>query len=219
MPFITQGKTNLKYILIVVVLAIIVGGGILGYYYSWIKDLEVKLAELELKLPVVKPPGDATANWKTYRNEKYGHEIKYPTDWYHSVSDYNGQQLTCFNPEGVHGDCTVILTVDWRIAPISMDLEDEYTKRRQFWENSITCLLETCSVEQFYKTPNECKGKCQVSESDILVAGKKGKAIIIQPTLSGLAKEVLFEDKGYIFRLSGELEIIDQMLSTFKFLE
>jgi len=33
MPFITQGKANLKYILIVVILAAIVGGGILGYWY------------------------------------------------------------------------------------------------------------------------------------------------------------------------------------------
>lgn len=56
MPFITQGKTNLKYILIVIVLAVIVGGGILGYYYSWIKELDIRLSELELKLPEVKQP-------------------------------------------------------------------------------------------------------------------------------------------------------------------
>ena len=38
MPFITQGKANLKYILIVVVLAAIVGGGILGYLYIMKKE-------------------------------------------------------------------------------------------------------------------------------------------------------------------------------------
>jgi len=37
MPFLTQGKTNWKYILIILVLAVIVGGGILG----WIKQQEV----------------------------------------------------------------------------------------------------------------------------------------------------------------------------------
>lgn len=35
MPFITQGKTNLKYILIVVVLAVVIGGGIFVYQYLW----------------------------------------------------------------------------------------------------------------------------------------------------------------------------------------
>ena len=40
MPFITQGKTNLIYILIVVVLAVIVGGGILGYQYLWMEKQE-----------------------------------------------------------------------------------------------------------------------------------------------------------------------------------
>jgi len=42
MPFITQGKTNIKYILIVVVLAAIVSGGILGYQYWWAPKEEAK---------------------------------------------------------------------------------------------------------------------------------------------------------------------------------
>jgi len=46
MPFLTQGKTNWKYILIVVVLAVIVGGGILGYYQWFIKE-EWKEKEVE----------------------------------------------------------------------------------------------------------------------------------------------------------------------------
>lgn len=45
MPFLTQGKTNWKYILVVVILAIIVSGGILG----WIKRQEVP--PLEIKPP------------------------------------------------------------------------------------------------------------------------------------------------------------------------
>lgn len=84
MPFITQGKSNLKYILIVVILAVIVGGGILGYYYSWIREIEVKLTELETRLPEVKPPEevikDETADWNLY--DKYPFfSLRYPPEW------------------------------------------------------------------------------------------------------------------------------------------
>ena len=75
MPFLTQGKTNWKYIIIVLVLAVIIGGGILG----WIKTQESAPAELlEIKKP--EKVEDETANWKSYRNEEYGFEIKYPDD-------------------------------------------------------------------------------------------------------------------------------------------
>jgi hypothetical protein len=58
MPFLTKGKTNWRYILIVLILAVIVGGGILW----WIEKQEVPPAELpEIKKPekikeTVKPP-------------------------------------------------------------------------------------------------------------------------------------------------------------------
>jgi len=55
MPFITQGKTNLGYILIIIALAIIAGGFILGYYYFWMIEIEARLAELESRVPVLEP--------------------------------------------------------------------------------------------------------------------------------------------------------------------
>ena len=143
MPFITQGKTNWKYILIVVILAFIVGGGILAWRYwlapphfdlstskyicrdgspalserldkfreiqcldcmmktaymcgekfwiheygglpgqivnKWSGPYNIKRLQEFKEVPI--PPSkveDETANWKTYRNEEYGFEIKYP---------------------------------------------------------------------------------------------------------------------------------------------
>jgi len=70
MPFITQGKTNWKLLLIIIILAIIVGGGALWY---------VKRPEQPYQPPEIKK--SETASWKTYKNEEYGYEIKYPKDW------------------------------------------------------------------------------------------------------------------------------------------
>ncbi len=74
MKILKDPRTNWKYIFIVLILALLVGGGIL-----WLtKTQEVpftQLPELEKPEKVVK---DETADWKTYRNEEYGFELKYP---------------------------------------------------------------------------------------------------------------------------------------------
>ncbi len=60
---------------------------IVGAIWGWIKIQEVtspNLAEIKKPEKVVKEeprPENETINWKTYRNEEYGFEIKYPKDW------------------------------------------------------------------------------------------------------------------------------------------
>ena len=76
MPFITQGKTNWKFLLIVIILAIVLGGGVLGWQWLEFKK-EMKIPEFKLSEKIK----DETVNWKTYRNEEYGFEFKYPSNW------------------------------------------------------------------------------------------------------------------------------------------
>ncbi len=100
MNFITKGKTNWKYILIIIVVAAITAGGILAYQYMW------PVGEVEKEETVQ----DETANWQIYsfsvqelriikeqltpekqeelekkirdqRLEDCSFEIKYPQDW------------------------------------------------------------------------------------------------------------------------------------------
>ena len=103
MPFLTQGKTNWKFLLIVVILVVIVGGGIFAYQYWWLPKEEAKniqkpvVCTQEAKIcpggstvgrtgpncefaecPTVKT--DETADWQTYRNEEVGFSFKYPND-------------------------------------------------------------------------------------------------------------------------------------------
>jgi len=74
---IKQGKTNWKYVVIILVLALIVGGGIFGYW-KWVGREEVKILEIKMSEKVVE---NETANWETYKNEQYGFEINYPNDF------------------------------------------------------------------------------------------------------------------------------------------
>jgi hypothetical protein len=68
--FITKGKTNWKYLLIVFVFGIIIGAGSLWFsarQEPFYQPPEIKKSE--------------TASWKTYNNEEYKYEVKYPNDW------------------------------------------------------------------------------------------------------------------------------------------
>jgi hypothetical protein len=86
MPFLTKGKTNWKYILILLILAAIVSGGILGYSTYFNKEILSLEKFPEIKKPEKPKIEEETTNWKTYRNDEYGFEIRYPENL--SVKEY-----------------------------------------------------------------------------------------------------------------------------------
>ena len=91
MPADRQGFTNILVIILVVAVA-----AVAGYFVLVEKLLAPVITEqpeqqqavpsvTDDASPSVSPP-DATANWKTYRNEEYGFEFEYPNNWYYDVS-------------------------------------------------------------------------------------------------------------------------------------
>ncbi|OGB74316.1 hypothetical protein A2V68_00985 [candidate division Kazan bacterium RBG_13_50_9] len=69
-----------RTISIVIILALVLGAGSLIYWY------------FVPAVPISKSTSDETADWKIYRNEEYGYEMRYPEGWIakHS-SGYNDE--------------------------------------------------------------------------------------------------------------------------------
>ncbi len=91
---------SLKKIIIICLVVVILG--IIGYIY-WATEKDTR--DITQEPHVLLPPSLMIADdvieselniskWKTYRNEEYGFEIKYPTDWRERFQDDNYNQDT-----------------------------------------------------------------------------------------------------------------------------
>ncbi len=65
-------------VLAIIVIAVLIIGIAIGYFINKFYVIEQPAAPATTSTP---PPTDETANWKTYRNEEYRFEMKYPKDW------------------------------------------------------------------------------------------------------------------------------------------
>jgi len=202
----------------VVVLAVIVGGGIL----SWIKMQEVSPIELlEIKKPE-KVVEDETADWKTYRNEEYGFEIKYP--------------------EEIHLDekCTEFFDIEPDVKKIcfgtirGMEYKFDDLTGSPIIENEFILLItppEYTSIDDYVNKQKQITKEIIGDEvnfevEEIYVGNERG--IKFTPILEdyNLSDFIVFKNgnififRGFCwFRPSQCDDVFDQVLSTFRFLE
>jgi hypothetical protein len=206
-----QNKAFSK-ILIVIILIVLIGGGFLVYKFWWLPKEKAKV-----------PAGtttDETANWKTYRNDQYGFEIKYPQDWelYHFEQPKDVQETTKriggvidsieFSPKGK----TYNVETAYGISPIGIYVNinenlNKYLKDEKFPETEKISINGTAATE---------------------VKGVKNDAFwhsifIERPDISGYIR---IADNIYDIERAGNVssqeanelhKVFKQMLSTFKF--
>lgn len=190
-------------IIIIVVSAVIVGGGILVYQY--------KFAPEESEFTLTPPPKDETADWKTYRNEEYGYEIKYPKDW--EARDYTQEncfpQNPCVSSIGIHSP----IPTDW-IGVAIFDNPDMLSVKD--WLSKFRKLEELEKLEEF-------------SLKEVEIGGTKGLRLTYLPSRPGavtLQDAIYISKRGFVYMIllpglpSPEIqEAIDQILSTFRFFQ
>ena len=201
-------RTNWKFIWIVVILGILAGAGILGYYQWWLEKQEAKFAELpEIKLAekVIK---DGTTDWQSYEGKLIKVQFKVPPSW--EIEEKDG---SIFEGKKVN---TMIITRN-------------PAKSRGFTitENPSGGFAGLYEIESL--------------EEEVVVDGTKTSKIYFKFGEWWLVKDpseipdqpitmwiTIMDVNGNNYRISGSWEaddyeetdkIIDQILSTFKFIE
>lgn len=183
-----MNQVNWKYILIVLILTIIIGSGI----FYWSNQYEVSYTEIA----PTKTQEEDFSDWKTYQNEKYGFEFKYPRDW--SKSDYKlelNKTNYLIGPDiGLHGIGGN--QIDFYISLNNQTLTEWINKNIGF----------------------------EGSDEKIIIGGVEGiKRTGKDQITSEIAIGIIFQNDNKVFSFSSVGEknnnILNQILSTFKFIE
>lgn len=211
--FIKQGKTNIKYLLIVIILAVIVGRG----FFWLIKQQEIPIIQsFEIEKSEEKSEGIAgevdeilleneVTGWNIYRNEEYGFEFKYPKNFF------------WWEPEIRITDCNNI-NLQNECPDIEIESSPFPPREDKIIINGISfCLKETSegaagtSYVSYYYTTTKDK-KCLTL---YLVLANSNCSNLIG---SSIQDEESYQQCEYRNKIV-KPNILNQILSTFRFLE
>jgi hypothetical protein len=195
-------KLNWKKILTgVLIVAVLIGLGALVFLLlqrgstTTTQVTTSKTSSPSAKTPTPSTEEDETADWKTYENKEYGYSLKYPKDWYEStetkvVSEENN--------------------IVYHFYAVAKD------------KNQTSEVTDQVIVVR-YLEGDPC-AMMEIKKSDVTVSGYKGQRSdcyeggqikVITLSFPNTDKETWF----VVAYVNEELELIEKILSTVKFLD
>ncbi len=163
-------------------------------------------------IPTVTPNNIDTSDWKTYRNEKFGYEIKYPKDW-----------KLIYLSDLYPGNTSISLR-----SPGYQSIKDENVIFDGEVYVSVIDNPSNLSIKDLFNTFNDT-GRfwfAKYDHKDITINGNHGVLFdnVAEDTVSNIKRTSVYIqgekkviDVSYLFLENPNREIYDKILSTFKF--
>ena len=167
----------------------------------------------------IKKTTDQTVGWKTYTNNDYGFEIKYPQDFKTTVSSTYGGLLDLtfgFSNTPYIGDLSLSVDKNDKNETVVQYFARKKLEAAQgFASKCQTCANMDVDAELF---------GCFADEANVIkIAGKDGYTCKNMPKKATYYSPIYIFNNGYIYRFTGysrempNYKIYSQILSTFKF--
>ena len=214
-PVPVSKKTNHWLIAIIIFVLIFIVGGV----YALALQSQRQVPQPIVSPPPISPtPIDETANWKIYRNEEFGFELKYPPGW--KLEDDNHSVFPGFKIQSPQNSSLAFYPKGWDIG---------LGNAQNLKEGTGELVGRKVSFISYFTEANEERARF-IRFLDVPKGWDEGNWIFLEYKIHGLRIECALEissqhpectlDDGTIFFGDvddEEKELLNQILSTFKF--